>query len=67
VATSVHFIPLHLHPVYQKAFGYRGGQLPAAEAAFERAVSLPIYPRMSDDDIAYVVETVYHTLKEARR
>jgi perosamine synthetase len=67
VATSVHFIPLHLHPVYQQAFGCRSGQFPAAEAAFERAVSLPIYPRMSDDDIAYVIEAVQNTLKEARR
>jgi perosamine synthetase len=67
VATSVHFIPLHLHPVYQKAFGYRSGQFPAAEAAFERAVSLPIYSRMSDDDIACVIEAVQQTLKEARR
>ncbi len=67
VATSVHFIPLHLHPVYREAYGYRSGQFPSAEAAFARAVSLPIYPRMSDADIGYVIEAVRSTLKEARR
>jgi dTDP-4-amino-4,6-dideoxygalactose transaminase len=67
VATSVHFIPLHLQPVYQEACGYRSGQFPFAEAAFARAVSLPIYPRMSDDDIGYVIDAVRSTLKEARR
>jgi perosamine synthetase len=67
VATSVHFRPLHLHPVYQATYGYRPGQFPAAEAAFERAVSLPIYPRMTDPDVGYVVEAVRSTLKGSRR
>jgi perosamine synthetase len=67
VATSVHFRPLHLHPIYEKTYGYRPGQFPAAETAFERAVSLPIYPRMTDADVGYVVEAVLSTLKGARR
>jgi perosamine synthetase len=67
VATSVHFRPLHLHPIYGETYGYRGGQFPSAEAAFERAVSLPIYPRMTDGDVGYVVEAVLSTLKGARR
>lgn len=67
VATSVHFRPLHLHSVYEEAYGHRYGQFPAAEAAFEGAVSLPIYPRMTDADAGYVVEAVLSTLKGARR
>src|SRR5262249_43428945 len=67
VATSVHFIPLHLHPAYQRVCGYRRGQFPMAEAAFSRAISLPIYPAMSDDDVAYVVDAVRTTLRESRR
>jgi perosamine synthetase len=67
VATSVHFRPLHLHPIYGETYGYRGGQFPSAEAAFERAVSLPIYPRMTDGDVGYVVEAVLSTLKGVRR
>jgi perosamine synthetase len=67
VGTSVHFIPLHLHPVYQRTLGYQPGQFPVAEAVFERACSLPIYPAMTDDDVAYVIDAVRTTLHEARR
>jgi dTDP-4-amino-4,6-dideoxygalactose transaminase len=67
VATSVHFRPLHLHSVYRDTFGYCRGQFPAAEAAFARAISLPIYPRMTDSDVSYVIDAVQSTLREARR
>lgn len=67
VATSVHFIPLHLHPAYQRAFGYRSGHCPTAEATFQRVVSLPIYPRMTDDDVAMVIASVRETLDAFRR
>jgi dTDP-4-amino-4,6-dideoxygalactose transaminase len=67
VGTSVHFIPLHLHPVYQRVFGYRRGQFPMAEAAFSRAISLPIYPAMTDADVAHVADAVRTTLRESRR
>lgn len=67
VATSVHFRPLHLHPAYQRAYGYRPGQFPVAEEVFARAVSLPIYPRMTDADVEHVIQAVTDTLHEARR
>jgi perosamine synthetase len=67
VHTSVHFIPLHLHPAYQRAFGYRAGAFPVAEDVFARAVSLPIYPDMTDEDVAYVTEVVRDTLAACRR
>jgi dTDP-4-amino-4,6-dideoxygalactose transaminase len=53
VGTSVHFIPVHLHPFYSKHLGQGRGDFPGAEAAFERAVSLPLYPAMTDDDAEY--------------
>jgi dTDP-4-amino-4,6-dideoxygalactose transaminase len=67
IGSSVHFIPLHLHPAYQSAFGLRKGLFPVAERAFERAVSLPLYPRMSDSDVAVVLDAVRDTLKALRR
>src|SRR5262245_20669431 len=67
VATSVHFMPLHLHPIYRKTYGYRPGQFPIAETAFTAAISLPIYPRLSDEDVNYVIEAVRETLREVRR
>lgn len=58
IGTSVHFIPLHLQPYYQQAFGYREGDLPNAEREYRRCVSLPIYPSMSDDEIQHVIDAV---------
>lgn len=67
IGTSVHFIPLHLHPVYQKSFGYRQGAFPNAERAFERAISLPIFPGMTDADVGRVIESVRDTLSKYRK
>jgi dTDP-4-amino-4,6-dideoxygalactose transaminase len=67
VASSVHFMPLHLHPIYRKTYGYRPGQFPVAETAFTGAVSLPLYPRLSDEDVHFVIDAVRETLREARR
>ena len=52
----MHFIPLHLHPYYQQAWGYRPGQFPDAEAAWSQVVSLPLYPAMSDGDVDDVAD-----------
>ena len=58
IGTSVHFIPLHLHSLYRDRFGYAPGQFPNAEERFERAISLPIYPGMSDGDVDRVIESL---------
>lgn len=58
IGTAVHFIPLNLHPYYQKQFSYRPGQFPVAENYFDRCISLPIYPRMSANDADHVVESL---------
>jgi dTDP-4-amino-4,6-dideoxygalactose transaminase len=63
VATSVHFIPVHYHPHYAARLGYRRGEFPRAEAAFRRAVSLPLYPAMEDADLDYVVDAVRDALR----
>lgn len=67
IGSSVHFIPLHLHPVYRKRFGYRHGAFPIAERIFERAISLPIYPGMTDANVGRVIESVGDTLRALRR
>jgi dTDP-4-amino-4,6-dideoxygalactose transaminase len=58
VGTSVHFIPIHYHAYYSRALDYGRGSFPIAEEFFERAVSLPIYPSMSDADAGNVVAAV---------
>lgn len=58
IGTSVHFIPLHLHPYYRDTWGYRPGDFPVAEDYFERCLSLPLYPAMTDEDQEKVIESL---------
>ena len=67
VGTSVHFIPLHMHPYYQQAYHYCHESFPVALREYYRSFSLPIYPGMSPDQVAYVIEQVSEVVKEARR
>ncbi|MEK7706308.1 MAG: DegT/DnrJ/EryC1/StrS family aminotransferase [Myxococcota bacterium] len=55
ISTSVHWMPLHLHPYYRDAFGYRPGLFPVAESIWPRLISLPIFPGMREDEIDAVV------------
>jgi perosamine synthetase len=58
VGCSVHWRPLHLHPYYQKTFGWRAKDFPVATAQWKRLVSLPIFPGMRDDEFEHVVHTI---------
>jgi perosamine synthetase len=58
VGVNVHYIPVHLHPYYRRRFGAGPGLCPVAEAAYERILSLPIFPRMTDDDVEAVITSV---------
>jgi len=58
IGASVHFIPIHLHPYYRVRLGHAKGAFPVTERYFERAVSLPIYPTMTDADTADVLAAV---------
>jgi dTDP-4-amino-4,6-dideoxygalactose transaminase len=57
IGTSVHFIPLHLHTLYQK-LSYRTGQFPQAERHFARAISLPLFPGMSSEQVDRVLDAL---------
>lgn len=58
IGTSLHFIPLHRHPFYRDAYGYRPEQFPNAERLYSGFLSLPLYPRMTDSDVNDVIEAV---------
>ncbi|HEY8870013.1 MAG TPA: DegT/DnrJ/EryC1/StrS aminotransferase family protein [Candidatus Limnocylindrales bacterium] len=62
IGTSVHFIPLHLHPYYQRTFGYKPGDFPIAEREYQREISLPIYPDLTDQDVDRVVRALREAL-----
>jgi dTDP-4-amino-4,6-dideoxygalactose transaminase len=67
IGTSVHFIPLHLHRYYRQTYGFSKGDFPIAERAYERVVSLPLYPRMSEGDVEDVIEAVTKVVARNRR
>jgi dTDP-4-amino-4,6-dideoxygalactose transaminase len=58
VGTQVHYIPVHLQPYYRSKYGYGPGKCPVAEAYYRRCLSLPLFPAMSDGDVARVIDAV---------
>ena len=58
VGTQVHYIPVHLQPYYRNKYSYAPGKCPVAEAYYQRCLSLPLYPSMSDSDIHQVIQAV---------
>lgn len=63
IGVQVHYIPVYWHPYYQ-SLGYRRGLCPRAEDFYKRAVSLPLFPKMTDADIEVVIETVFQAARE---
>lgn len=64
IGTSVHFIPVHKHPFYQRKYNYKDEFYPVSNKIFKESLSLPIYPSMNADDIAYVIENVIELVNE---
>ena len=58
IGTSVHFIPVHKHPYYRDTYRYCGDDFPVANRVFERSLSLPIYPGLTDEELSYVINAV---------
>ena len=67
IGSSVHFIPIHLHPFYRETFGYQRGDYPVAEWLYERIISLPLFPRMSDHDVQDVIHAVKSVISRHRK
>lgn len=66
IGASVHFIPLHLHPHYQRRYGYKPGDFPTAESIFERSISLPIWPGMTEAQVDRVASTILEICNSSR-
>lgn len=58
IGVNVHYIPVHLQPYYQKTYNYHKGDFPKAENYYSRAITLPIFPKMSDKDVDDVIMAV---------
>ncbi len=64
IGTSVHFIPVHLMSYYRENYGYKEGDLPVAENYFDTIVSLPLYPKMTNEDVQDVINAVTDIINE---
>jgi perosamine synthetase len=62
IGVNVHYIPVHLHPFYRQRFGTMPGLCPVAEAAYERLLTLPLFPSMSDQDVEDVTSAVFKVI-----
>lgn len=62
IGCSVHYIPLHQHPYWRERYGLRAEDFPHSQRAYERMVSLPLYTRMTDADVARVAAAARRAL-----
>jgi dTDP-4-amino-4,6-dideoxygalactose transaminase len=64
IGTQVLYIPVYLQPWYRRTYGYAPGKCPSAEHFYARALSLPLYPSMSDADVEKVIQSVKNIEKK---
>ena len=67
IGVAVHFRSLHLQPFFKQNFNYKKGMFPQAEYLSDRVISLPLYPKMTDEDVSRVIETVLGVLHSFRQ
>jgi len=63
LGVQVHYIPVYWQPYYQE-LGYRKGICPNAEDFYQREISIPLYPAMSEEDIKYVINSILKVFKK---
>ena len=54
IGVNVHYIPVYFHPYYRR-LGYERGLCPVAEEYYSRAISIPMFPKLSDEEVEYVI------------
>jgi len=67
IGTSVHFIPVHVHPFYRNKYGYKPEDFPVAWENYQRMLSLPLNPCLSEQDVSDVIEAVLDVVRRHRR
>ena len=56
LGVQVHYIPIHMHDLYRKRFDYRAGNFPVAEQYYKEAISLPIFPKLTNQEQEFVIK-----------
>ena len=64
ILTQVLYIPVYLQPWYRNKYGYRVGKCPKAEHYYEKTLSIPLFPTMTDSVVANVIDNVQRTVKK---
>lgn len=63
IGVQVHYLPLHLHPFYRNQLSYKKGDFPKAEKYYERAITLPLFPKMTNKEVKKVIKAVYESFR----
>jgi perosamine synthetase len=67
VGTSVHWLPLHMHPYYQQTYGYAPQDLPMANSLYPEIITLPVYPGLNENDVRFVCDSIKEIVVAHRR
>lgn len=60
---QVHYIPVHLQPFYRKNFGFKPGDFPVAEEFYKNEISIPLYPRLTEQDLLYITQSMIEAVQ----
>jgi perosamine synthetase len=66
IGTSVHWMPLHLHPYYRETFGCEPSDYPCATAIYPELISLPLYPDLTAEDVEHICRTLKEIIGRSR-
>jgi len=64
IGIAVNFRPIHLLTFYRQTYGYKRGMYPMAEKIGDRTITLPLYPKLTDEEVRYVIQTVKEVTAE---
>ena len=67
IGTSVHYIPVHMHSYYEIKYGYRPDDFPVSKELSETVITLPLYPKMTDEQVRFVISTIIKLWKQHKR
>lgn len=67
IGTSVHFIPVHIHPYYRNKYGFKPDDFPVAHSNYQRMISLPLHPRLTDSDVDDVISAILDIVQQFHR
>lgn len=67
IICQVHYIPVHLQPYYMENYGYKEGMFPEAENYYSNEITIPLYPKMSDEDVEFVIGSLLSVIAELKK